>query len=135
MPAVIQRMVPRIQTSWKTVEVPPALFVGRVVEARVIMQMRLLSLRQCRSFWKSPSFPSLRSKLLKWFSSFHRNAFQSVDDVQPASATVVGKRKKKKKKGVVDAPTEIFHDEDSEMTALMSRLKGEWLEKSHAFFA
>ena len=35
-----------------------------------------------------------------------------VDDVHPASATVLGKREKKKKKGVVDAPTEVFHDED-----------------------
>ena len=57
-----------------------------------------------------------------------------VDDVHLASATVAGKcKKKKKKKRVADAPTEVFHDEDSEITAFMSRLKGEWLEKSHAF--
>ena len=75
---VLQRQVPQILIPLKTVEVPPALFVGRVVEAPVIMQMRRLSLRQCRSFWKSPSFPSLRSKLLRWFSTFHKNAFQSA---------------------------------------------------------
>ena len=50
-----------------------------------------------------------------------------VDDVHTASATVLGKRKKNNKEGVVDVPTELFHDEDSKMTALMSRLKGEWL--------
>ena len=53
-----------------------------------------------------------------------------VNDVHPASATVL---LKKKKKGVVDVPTEVFHDEDSEMTALMSGLKCEWLVWSHAF--
>ena len=75
---VMQRMVPRIQTSWKTVEVPPAWFGGRVMEAPVIMQMRRWSLRQCRRFWKSQSFLSFTSKLLRRHSSFHTNAFQSA---------------------------------------------------------
>ena len=50
MRGTLQRQVPQILTPLKTVEVPPALFVGRAVEAPVIMQMRRLSLRQCRSF-------------------------------------------------------------------------------------
>ena len=39
MPVVVQRMVLRIPTSWKTVEVPPAQFVGTVVVVPVIMQI------------------------------------------------------------------------------------------------
>ena len=117
MRVVMQRQVPHIQTSWKTVGVPPAWFVGKVVEAPVIIQMRRLSLRQCRRFWKSQSFFSFRSNLLRRHSSFHTNAFQSslsrwmMSTPLPRRCSGSG-RKKKKKKGVVDAPAEVFHDED-----------------------
>ena len=43
MPVVRQRKVPQIRTASNTVEIPPLMFVGRVMEAPVIMQMR-----QCR---------------------------------------------------------------------------------------
>ena len=43
MPVVRQRKVPQIRTASNTVEIPPLKFVGRVMEAPVIMQMR-----QCR---------------------------------------------------------------------------------------
>ena len=92
------------------------------------MQMRRLSLRQCRSFWNSPSFPSLRSKLLRWFSSFHKNAFQSALSRWMMSTPLPrrwwGSGRRRKKKGVVDAPTEVFHDEDSEMTAPHEQAEG-----------
>ena len=39
MRVVMQRQVPYIQTSWKIVEVPPAKFVGTVVDVPVIMQI------------------------------------------------------------------------------------------------
>ena len=39
MPLVIQRQVPHIQTSWKFVKVPPAKFVGTVMDVPVILQL------------------------------------------------------------------------------------------------
>ena len=48
MPVVMQRKVPQIRTELKTVEIPPAKFVGRVVEALVIMQMRRCRLSHSR---------------------------------------------------------------------------------------
>ena len=39
-PVVMQRQVPQVQTALKTVEAPPAQFVGRVVDVSVTMQAR-----------------------------------------------------------------------------------------------
>ena len=49
MPVVMQRKVPQNRTVLKTVEIPPAKFVGSVVEAPVIMQMRQCRLSRSRS--------------------------------------------------------------------------------------
>ena len=49
MPVVMQRKVPQIRTVLKTVEIPRAKFVGRVVEAPVIMQMCQCRLSRSRS--------------------------------------------------------------------------------------
>ena len=53
LPVVLQRQVPLIQTSLKTVAVSPTQFVGRVVKAPVIMQMRQCLMTRSRSASRS----------------------------------------------------------------------------------
>ena len=63
VPVVMQRQVPQIQiqTVWKTVEVTPAQFVGRVVETPVIMQVRQRRMSRRRSASRSVHRSSILS--------------------------------------------------------------------------
>ena len=45
MRVVMQRQVPHIQTSWKIVKVPPAKFVGTVLDVPVIMHINQVTKR------------------------------------------------------------------------------------------
>ena len=69
MRVVMQRKVPRSQTVLKTLEIPPAQLVGRVVKMHVIMQMRQWRRRsasRCALGWEELEFPRAIREDLRW---------------------------------------------------------------------
>ena len=108
MPAVIQRMVPRIQTSWKTVEVPAGVVRRQSCGGACDHADALVVPAPVPQILEEPIVPQFQVEIAEEAQLFPHERISEltveVDDVHPASATVLGKRKKKKKKGVVDAP-------------------------------